>query len=229
MPDSSGSPALAMTDRTSLRRKRERGSYDRDVANAILDEGIACHVGFVIDGAPHIVPMAYARIGEHLYLHGAAGNRMLRHVAAGAPACVTVTLVDGLVLARSAFHHSLNYRSVVLYGEGTRVRDSAEIDRATAALLDHLAPGRSADARMPTDAERRKALFVRMAIAEGSVKVRTGPPVDDPQDLGLGVWAGVVPLAVAAGAPVPDPTLAEGVAMAPYAASYPGRGSRARS
>jgi nitroimidazol reductase NimA-like FMN-containing flavoprotein (pyridoxamine 5'-phosphate oxidase superfamily) len=221
------SPTLEMTDRTTLRRKRERGDYDRAAAYAILDEAVVCHVGFTLDGTPHIVPMAYARVGDDLYLHGAAGNRMLRQVATGVPVCVTVTLVDGVVLARTAFHHSLNYRCVVLYGTATRVRDAEEIDRATAALLEHMAPGRSADARMPTEAERRKTLFVRLPIAEGSVKVRSGPPLDDPEDLEMDVWAGVIPLALAAGAAQPDPTLPPGVAMPPYAADYPERGPRA--
>jgi uncharacterized protein len=220
------SPTLEMTDRTTLRRKRERGDYDRALAYAVLDEAVVGHVGFVLDGAPHIVPMAFARIDDDMYLHGAAGNRMLRQVATGVPVCVTVTLVDGVVLARTAFHHSLNYRCVVLYGTATRVRDPAEIDRATAALLEHMAPGRSSDARMPTEAERRKTLFVRLPIAEGSVKVRSGPPLDDPQDLAMRVWAGVIPLALAAGPAEPDPTLPAGVAMPPYATDYTERNRR---
>jgi len=215
--------SLDITDRSTLRRQRDRGSYDRTEADAILDEGIVAHVGVVIDGEPSIVPMVYARIGDTLYLHGAAANRTLRQAAAGAALCVAVTLVDGLVLARAAFHHSINYRSVILYGTGTRTRDADEIDAATAALLDHLAPGRSADARPPTDVERAATLFIRFPIEEGSVKVRRGPPVDDEQDLGLAVWAGVLPLAVVAGEARRDELLPAEVATPPYVTAYPPR------
>ncbi len=223
MPDSS--PSLEITDRTTLRRKRDRGSHDRRLAYEILDEGIVCHVAFAVDGRPSIVPMAYARIDDTLYLHGAAANRMLRHVTTGAPVCVTVTLVDGLVLARSAFHHSMNYRSVVLYGSGTRVQDADEIDAAAAALLDHMAPGRSADARPPTEVERKATLFVRFPIAEGSVKVRRGPPIDDEEDLGRDVWAGVLPFSLVAGTGNPDELLAPTVGVPGYVSAYPRRGA----
>jgi len=202
-PDPPGPDVLTPTDRTTLRRKKERGSYDRDLVNAILDEGLLCHVGFSVDGSTFVLPMAYARIGDALYLHGAAGNRMLRHMAQGAEACVTVTLVDGVVLARSAFHHSMNYRSVVLLGTTERVVDDDEKQRASMALLEHIVPGRSSGARPPSADELRAVLMVRMAIAEGSAKVRTGPPKDAADDLGLGIWAGVIPLTLVPGAPVP--------------------------
>jgi hypothetical protein len=167
--------------------------------------------------------MAYARHGDQLYLHGAAGNRTLKALAAGAPACVTVTLLDGLVLARSAFHHSVNYRSVLIFGTGTRVTDPAEQQVASAALLDHVAPGRSTEARRPTDAELRATAIVRFPIVEGAAKVRTGDPKDDEEDLALGVWAGTVPLRLVAGEPVASADLAPGTAPAPSVHPYPDR------
>jgi len=209
-------PTLPPTPRTTLRRKRERGSAERRVIDAILDEGYLCHVAFVDDDTPYAVPMAYARSGDVLYLHGASGNRTLRALAAGAPACVTVTLLDGLVLARSAFHHSMNYRSVMLFGSAGRVEDGTEELAAAAALLDHMAPGRSVDARPPTVAERRATLMLRFPIEEGAAKVRTGGPIEEPEDLALAVWAGVVPFELTQGAPVPEPDLADGVAAPSY-------------
>ena len=211
-------PRLAPTPRTTLRRKRERGSPERRVIDAVLDEGLICHVAFAVDGTPYAVPMTYARAGDVVYLHGASGNRTLRALAGGAPACVTVTLLDGLVLARSAFHHSMNYRSVMLFGSAARVDDDAEQLTAAAALLDHLAPGRSAHARAPSPAERRATLILRFPIEEGAAKVRTGGPLDEPGDLGLAVWAGVLPVEVHVGPAVPEPDLAGPVALPPYAA-----------
>jgi len=210
-------PTLPPTPRTTLRRKRERGSAERRVIDAILDEGYLCHVAFVDGATPYAVPMAYARSGDVLYLHGAAGNRTLRALAEGAPACVTVTLLDGLVLARSAFHHSMNYRSVMLFGSAITVEGEAEQLAVVAALLDQMAPGRSADARPPSPAERRATLMLRFAIEEGSAKVRAGGPIEEPEDLALAVWAGVVPFELTAGPPVPDGDLAEGVAVPEYA------------
>jgi uncharacterized protein len=212
---------LKRTDRTTVRRKRDRAAYDRAVVDEILDEGLVCHVGFLLDGRPAVIPTAYARVGDSLYLHGAVGNHMLRTMAAGGEVCVTVTLIDGLVLARSAFHHSINYRSVVLFGEAVPVSDEDEKRAALDALVEHLVPGRTADARGGTTDELRATLVVRLPIDEGSAKVRTGPPIDDEDDLDLPVWAGVVPLAVQAGAPIADND--EPVPL--YAASY----SRTRS
>jgi nitroimidazol reductase NimA-like FMN-containing flavoprotein (pyridoxamine 5'-phosphate oxidase superfamily) len=200
-----GAPTLEQTDRSRLRRRRERGSFDRAVADAVLDEALIAHVATVTERGPVVLPMAHARVGEHLYVHGAPANALLRALAAGAPACVTVTLLDGLVLARSAFHHSMNYRSVVLFGVMEKVDDGAEKRAASAALVEHLVPGRSAEARMPTDAELEATLFLRLAIREGSVKVRTGPPVDDEADLDWPVWAGHVPVRPAFGEPVAAP------------------------
>jgi len=212
--------ALRGTDRTTLRRHRERGDYDRALAYEILDEALICHVGFNTGGSPFVTPMTFARVGDALYLHGAAGNRMLRALADGTPACVEVTLLDGLVLARSAFHHSMNYRSVMLFAVPERVDDLDEKRTAVAALLEHMVPGRSLDARGPTEAELTATLFLRFAIDEGSAKVRRGPPLDDEEDMELGVWAGVVPFERLVRAPLPDAQLPSGVALPEYLARY---------
>lgn len=193
---------LEQTERTRLRRLKERGSFDRALAESILDEALVAHVGTTTDRGPIVLPMAHARVDDRLYVHGAPGNAILRAIAAGAEACITVTLLDGLVLARSAFHHSMNYRCVVLLGAMEKVTDRDEKAAASAALVDHLAPGRSAEARMPTDAELDATLFLRMAIREGSVKVRSGGPNDDEADLTWPVWAGHVPTATVFGEPV---------------------------
>jgi nitroimidazol reductase NimA-like FMN-containing flavoprotein (pyridoxamine 5'-phosphate oxidase superfamily) len=205
-------PTLAETDRTALRRHSERGDFDRSAAYAILDEAYLAHVGFVVDGAPKVLPMTYGRIGDVLYLHGAAANAMLK-ASSGAEVCVTVTLLDGLVLARSAFHHSMNFRSVVLLGVAERVEDEDEKDRALAAIVDHVVPGRSEVSRSTSPIERKKTAVLRLAIDEGSCKVRAGDAIDEEADLGLPVWAGVVPLRLTPGAPIAnadlDPALGE--------------------
>jgi len=202
MPIDEVAESLTVTPRDTLRRKRERGSYDREVINSVLDEALVCHVGFGAEHGPVVLPMTYARVDDDVYVHGAAGNDMLRHLASGIDVCVTVTLLDGLVFARSAFHHSMNYRCVVLFGRAERVTDLDEMSTMVAALLDHLAPGRSADARPPTPEELRATLILRLPIHEGSAKVRTGGPIDDEEDLGLPIWAGVLPTALVAGSPV---------------------------
>jgi nitroimidazol reductase NimA-like FMN-containing flavoprotein (pyridoxamine 5'-phosphate oxidase superfamily) len=193
-----------MSERTALRRKKERGVDDRASLDAILDEAIVAHVGFTADHGPVVLPMVYARIGDDLYLHGAAGNAMLRTLDAGGPVCVTVTLVDGLVLARSAFHHSANFRCAVIFGSVTRVSDLDEMRLASDALVEHIAHGRTAEVRPPNDTELRSTLMVRLPIDEWSVKVRTGPPIEEEEDLALPVWAGVLPLALTAAEPVSD-------------------------
>ena len=195
---------LLETGRTRLRRHAERGSFDRAQANAIIDEAYIAHVGFVVDGEPRVLPMTFGRDGEVLYLHGAVGNAMLR-AGTDAPVCVTFTLLDGLVLARSAFHHSMNFRSVVLVGTATKVDDVDEKRRAFDVIVDHVMAGRSQVARPADDVETRTTLVLRLPIVEGSVKVRTGGPIEEPADLGLPVWAGVVPIATVEGAPEPDP------------------------
>lgn len=195
------------TARTRVRRKSERGRYDDDTIRSILAEAIVCHVGFVVDGQPVVIPTAFAVVDDDLYIHGATANAMLRALASGASdACVTVTLLDGLVLSRSAFHHSVNYRSVVVFGRGEAVTDADEKHRAVMAIVDHVVPGRSCDTRPPTPEELRATLVVRMPLAEASAKVRTGPPIDDDGDLTLPHWAGEVPLTVVRGEPVPDAT-----------------------
>lgn len=208
--------ALAVTDRSRLRRKRERGSHDRAVIDAILDEGLLCHVGYVHEGAPFVVPTAYARVGDVVYLHGAPANHMLSALASGSPACLTVTLLDGLVLSRAAMHHSMNFRSVMLFGTARAVTDPAVKRAAVTAVVEHVVPGRSLDARQPSPEELRATSVVAFPIVEGSAKVRTGGPVEEPSDLALAVWAGEVPLRLVAGAPVPDADVLGGVAEPDY-------------
>ena len=211
----SGERQGGATPRTTVRRLPDRGRYDRDTIHAILDEGLVCHVGFVDEGQPFVIPSSYARRGDRLVLHGSAASRMLRALAAGAPACVTITLLDGLVLARSGFHHSMNYRSVVVVGRATEIIDPAEKRRALDAIVEHAAPGRAADVRPPSEGELRATRVVELRLDEASGKVRTGPPKDDQADLALGVWAGEVPLRLEAKEPVPDPCLGPGVALPP--------------
>jgi nitroimidazol reductase NimA-like FMN-containing flavoprotein (pyridoxamine 5'-phosphate oxidase superfamily) len=212
--------ALEPTVRTTVRRKRERGRYDRDTIHAILDEGMVCHVGFVSGAGPVVIPTAYVRVDDDLYLHGATGNHALRTLTEGGPVCVTVTLVDGLVLARSSFHHSINYRSVVLFGNAERVDADADKAAVLDALVEHLVPGRTTDARSPTREELRSTLVVRLPITEASAKIRTGGPVDDEGDMALPVWAGQIPLMVSAGAPIPDEDVAATITTPAYATDY---------
>lgn len=195
---------LLETERTSLRRAAGRGSFDRALACSILDEALVAHVGIVTDRGPVVLPMAFGRLDDRLYLHGAVGNALLRG-GTDAEVCATITLLDGLVLARSAFHHSMNYRCVVLYGTATKVTDETERRAALDAIVDHSVRGRSALARHADDGELKATLVLRLPIREGSVKVRGHGVVDDPADLDLPVWAGVVPLGLTAGAPVQDP------------------------
>lgn len=211
---------IPRTPRTTLHRRSGRGSYDRDLIYSILDEGLVCHVGFAVNGDPYVTPTTYARIGDRLVIHGSTGSRTLQALAAGAPACVTVTLLDGLVLARSAFHHSMNYRSVMILGTAAAVETRQAKREALRAVVDHVVPKRSQDARPPGDAEVDGTLVVGFPISEASAKVRTGPPIDDPEDMRLGCWAGVIPLSLAAGAPVPDPHLAPGCPIPDAVASY---------
>jgi nitroimidazol reductase NimA-like FMN-containing flavoprotein (pyridoxamine 5'-phosphate oxidase superfamily) len=189
---------FARTARTSIRRHRDRGSYDRDLVYSILDEGFICHAACVVDGTVWMIPTAYGRDGDRLLLHGAAANHVLRAAAAGRELTVNVTLVDGLVLARSAFNHSVNYRSVVVFGHATAVDEPAEMAAALTAVMDHLFPGRSTDARPPSDEELARTRVVSLPLREVSAKVRAGGPLDDASDLGWPAWAGVLPLRQAA-------------------------------
>jgi hypothetical protein len=195
---------LPRTPRTTHRRLPKRGSHDRDLIHAILDEGLVCHVGFAVEGQPYVLPTTYARMGDLLVMHGSQSNRMFRVLASGAPACVTVSLLDGLVLARSAFHHSMNYRSVVVLGSARAVEGREAKRAALEAIVEHVAPGRLRQVRPPTDPEVDGTIVVEFPVLEASAKVRSGPPMDDPEDLALDCWAGVIPLHLARGEPVPD-------------------------
>jgi nitroimidazol reductase NimA-like FMN-containing flavoprotein (pyridoxamine 5'-phosphate oxidase superfamily) len=201
------------TERTRVRRLPKRASYEAGAIYTILDEGLVCHVGFAIDGQPYVIPTTYARIGDQLYLHGSAASRMLRTLAGSVPVCVTVTLLDGLVLARSAFHHSMNYRSVVVLGTATEVVDPTERLAALEAIVEHMRPGRWRDVRPPSEQELRATAVLRLPLAEASAKLRTGPPLDDDDDLTRGCWAGEIPLRLTPQAPVADPQLPPGTAL----------------
>ena len=196
------------TPRTTVRRLAARGAYDRDTINAILDEAYICHVGFMVPHEstvqPFVIPTIHARVGDTLYFHGSAASRMLRSLREGVDACVTVTLLDGLVLARSAFHHSMNYRSVVVLGKGREVTDRAEKLRALEAIVDHVVLGRSKIARAPNESEIRQTMVISMSLTEASAKVRTGPPLDDEEDYALDIWAGVIPISLTKGEPIED-------------------------
>ena len=204
---------LPPSPRTEVKRLPERARYDTEIVHGILDEALVCHVGFVVDGQPVVIPTIHARRGDRLYLHGSPANRMLRTLKRQVDVCVTVTLVDGLVLARSAFHHSMNYRSVVVFGAAREVSDPVEKMAAFRALVDHVAPGRWDDVRAPNEKEIRSTLVLVLALAEASAKVRTGPPLDDEGDYALPVWAGELPLRTVPGAPVGDPRLAPGAVV----------------
>jgi uncharacterized protein len=198
--------AEAPSARTTVRRRAPRGRYEREIVHAVLDEALVCHVGFESEHGPVVLPTMHARVGDTLYLHGAAGNAMLRAGGTG-PICATVTLIDGLVLARSAFHHSVNYRSVVVHGEGRLVTDEAEKQTVLDALVDHVVPGRSGETRPPNDVELKSTAVLAIPLDEASAKVRTGPPKDDPEDLDGPWWAGVIPLHTTRGEPEPAPDL----------------------
>jgi nitroimidazol reductase NimA-like FMN-containing flavoprotein (pyridoxamine 5'-phosphate oxidase superfamily) len=192
------------TARTKLRRLPKRGAHDRPTIDAILDEALISHVGFVHDGRPAVIPTLHARIGDDVLIHGSAASRMLRALATGIDVCLTVTLIDGLVLARSAFHHSVNYRSAVLYGRAHLIGEPDEKEQALEAFTDRLVEGRWAEVRWPTRKELKATTVLKLPIEEGSAKIRTGPPIDDDEDYALDVWAGVVPLTLTRGEPVPD-------------------------
>lgn len=207
--------AYTPTPRTRIRRRRQRATYDRVVIHAILDETLIAHVGFVRAGQPYVLPMAFARAEETLYLHGSTRAGVLGALADGAPVCITVTILDGLVLARSVFHHSMNYRSVTVLGRGREITEVREKRRALEAITEHIAPGRWAEARQPNASELRATRVVAVPIEEVVAKRRTGPPLHDEADLLLPAWAGVLPLALAAGRPAPDPILPRGRRVSP--------------
>lgn len=206
------------TERTRVRRLPERAAYARDTVHAILDEGFICHVGFVAGGQPFVVPTGYARVGETVYLHGSTGSRL--GLRPGMDVCVTVTLVDGLVLARSAFHHSMNYRSVMAVGRTRPVFDLEEKEAALRALVEHIVPGRSAEVRGGDRREVAATAVLAVPLDEVSAKVRTGPPQDDEPDYALPIWAGVLPLALTPGEPAPDPVLDPSIPAPAHVASW---------
>ncbi len=202
---------MTITPRNQVKRLAQRGDYDRDTINSILDEGLICHVGFVVDGQPFVIPTAYGRIDDQIYIHGSPLSRMLRSLKQGIEVCITVTLLDGLVLARSAFHHSMNYRSVVVFGQAIVVADPTEKMTALQAFTEHIIRDRWADVRPPTTAELSGTVVLALSLAEASAKIRTGPPVDDQADYELPVWAGELPLRIKADPPINDPKLSPSI------------------
>ena len=211
---------IPQTPRTTLKRLPQRGSYDREVINQILDEGFICHVGFALDGRPFVIPTGYARVGDSLVIHGSQASRMLRTLGQGIDVCVTVTLIDGLVLARSAFNHSMNYRSVVVFGNARIVDDPEEKLAALRSLSEHMIAGRWDDVRQPDEREIQQTTVLSLPLSEASAKVRTGPPLDDEEDYELDVWAGVIPLRMVAGTPVADARLSGDCEAPAYAIEY---------
>ncbi len=215
------------TARTRVIREADRGMYDRETVYRILDEGFLCHAGFVVDGQPFVIPTSYGRKDSSLYIHGSAASRMLRQMKDGVPVCITVTLLEGLVLARSIFNHSMNYRSVVILGKATLVDDPDEKLAALRTLSEHILPGRWEDSRQPNERELKATSVLRVPIEEFSAKVRQGPPIDDEEDYSFPTWAGVVPLEIVAGAPIDDARLLPGTKIPQYARHY-GRKSQSR-
>lgn len=211
--------AIPPTPRTTLSRLPARGRYDRELIDTVLDEALVCHVGFVADGQPFVIPTIHARMGDRLVFHGALASRMLK-AAMSVPVCVTVTLVDGLVLARSAFHHSMNYRSVVILGQAYELTDEIEKTRALEAVVEHVVPGRLASVRAPSPSEVKATRVLALPITEASAKVRSGPPLDDEADHALSCWAGEIPLRLCAQTPVPDPKLRPGTPVPDAARLY---------
>lgn len=204
--------AIAPSQRTRVRRAPARADYERATIDAILDEGLVAHLGFAVDGQSYVIPTLHARVGDTVYIHGSAASRMIRALAAGTPACLTVTLIDAIVLARSAFHHSMNYRSVVVLGDARAVSDPHELMIVLEAFTEKLVPGRWGEVRAPSAKELKATRALAMSLDEASAKVRTGPPADDDEDHALDVWAGVIGLRLAAEAPLADPRLRDGIA-----------------
>jgi len=211
---------IKQTEKTRLRRIPKRGAFDRSTIYGILDEAFICHVGFAVDGQPYVIPTGYARVGDNLLIHGSSASRMLRSLAAEIDVCVTVTLIDGLVLARSAFHHSMNYRSVVILGKGSVVKDEKEKIDALRAFTEHIVPGRWDEVRWPTELELKATTVLRLPIEEASAKIRTGDPVDDDEDYELDVWAGVIPLFSSVGRPIDDTRSNRKIEVPKYVSDY---------
>jgi len=208
------------TERTRVVREAHRGAYDRETIDRILDEGFVCHVGFSVDGQTYVIPTLFARIGDAIYFHGSAASRMLRNISEGISVCVTVTLTDGLVLARSVFNHSMNYRSVVALGKALLVDAPEEKLAALHAFTEKILPGRWNDARQPNEKELKATSILRLPLAEVSAKIRTGPPEDDAPDYALSIWAGVIPLSLTPGAPIRDERCDASIPTPAYATQY---------
>ncbi|MEM9804454.1 MAG: pyridoxamine 5'-phosphate oxidase family protein [Cyanobacteria bacterium P01_D01_bin.56] len=210
------------TARTQVKRVPKRGQYDLETVCSILDAGLICHVGFAVEGQPFVIPTAYGRIENQLFIHGSPASRMLKSLQQGIDICVTVTLLDGLVLARSAMHHSMNYRSVVLFGKAELVHEREEKLQALYAFTEHVMAGRWAETRKPNEQELQGTTVLALPIDEASAKIRTGPPIDDVADYDLPHWAGVIPLRVQAGEPIVDPKLTEGIGLPEHVVRYLG-------
>jgi nitroimidazol reductase NimA-like FMN-containing flavoprotein (pyridoxamine 5'-phosphate oxidase superfamily) len=208
------------TEKTKVNRLPKRGFYDKETIYSILDEGIVCHVGFIINDKPFVIPTAYVRVDDYIYIHGAKSNQMINAINEGSEACITVTLLDGYVLARSAFHHSMNYRSVVIFGKGKIVEDDEEKMSALKAFTEHVVKGRWDDVREPSEKEMNTTSVLKFPIEEASAKVRTGPPVDDKDDYDMNVWAGVLPVKTMFGEPIRDGQLKENVSVPGYLTNY---------
>ncbi len=208
------------TAKTTLKRLPQRGEFDRETVYKILDEALVCHVGFVVDGQPFVIPTSYGRVGDTLYVHGSAASRMMRTLGGKTPVCITVTLIDGLVLARSAFHHSVNYRSVVVFGQAELVEDEPGKMAALAAITEHIVPGRWAEVRSPNAQELKATTVLAIPLEEVSAKVRTGDPKDDDEDMTIPVWAGQLPLSLISGSPVNDSLLTAGIEVPEYVRNY---------
>ena len=211
---------MQLTERTQLTRLAKRGSHDAAVINPILDEGLVCHVSYTLNGQPFIIPTAYCRIDDTIYIHGSVGSHFFRELAKGVATCVAVTLVDGLVLARSAFHHSMNYRAVIAFGTSQLVTDETERQDVLARITEHLVPGRWADTRQPNASEMKKTMVIAIPIEEASAKTRTGNVNDEPDDAGLPYWAGVLPLSLQPGMPIQDPAQRTDMAVPEYVSGY---------
>ena len=214
------SEALQPTGRVKVVREPHRGAYDRETIYSILDEAFVCHIGFAVEGQPYVIPTLFARVGDAVYFHGSAASRMLRNLAGGIPACLTATITDGFVLARSVFNHSMNYRSVVALGTATLVDEPAEKVRALHAFTEKILPGRWNDARQPNEQEIKGTSILRLPLTEASAKMRVGPPQDDEEDYALPVWAGVIPLRLAAGAPIRDARCEASMPLPSYLENY---------
>lgn len=215
-----GMSQLPQTERTTLKRLPKRGSFDREVINAILDEGFVCHVGFIADDKPVVIPTGYARVDEHLIIHGSQASRMLRALGKGIDVCVTVTLIDGLVLARSAFHHSMNYRSVVIFGRAHVIDGREDKLAALRALSEHMIPGRWDYVREPNESELQQTTVLSVPLAEASAKIRIGQPIDDDEDYDLPIWAGILPLRMSTEDALADPLLRMDVEIPAHVLSY---------